>query len=296
MLSIGVLGTAKNTGKTTTVNALLKCLVGKSLAITSIGFDGEDLDHITGLPKPKVVVEEGTVVATSEQAAKHSTAKLQLLRKLNIATAFGPVCLYKVRQSGTVVLVGPNNSEDLLMLKDVLKSEQIEIFLVDGAINRVVPFQHVEFVILALGASRSTSIDVLLTEARVIVKALRLPLSEDDRNVIEGLVSQDKLKSLRNERISVESPMHLLLAEDLAGLERLLDELDIAVLRRPELICVTINPYYPVRRMEGFVLNRVDLTELSRTIEQELNVPCLDVMKEEERLCRILEEKIRGLK
>jgi molybdopterin-guanine dinucleotide biosynthesis protein len=56
MLSLGVLGTAKNTGKTTTLNALLKCLSEKLLALTSIGFDGEDLDHITCLPKPNVFV------------------------------------------------------------------------------------------------------------------------------------------------------------------------------------------------------------------------------------------------
>lgn len=292
MLILGVLGTAKNTGKTTTTNALLKCLSDKPLAITSIGFDGEDLDHITGLPKPKVFVEESTVVATSEMAAKHSTAKLQLLKKLEITTALGPVGIYRVKQPGTVVLVGPHSSNGLLTLAETLRSENIEIFLVDGAINRIVPFQHADFVILAVGASRSTNIDFLFLETKVIIRTFELPLGRGTRKVLKGLISTEKLSMFRGESISVESPMHLLLTEDFAKLEKLLQEIDIAVMRKPKLLCVTINPCYAERRAEGFTLAQIDLSELSKMIERELNIPCLDVAKEEERLCRIVEEEI----
>jgi len=292
MLSLGVLGTAKNTGKTTTLNALLKCLSKKLLALTSIGFDGEDLDHITGLPKPKVFVEEGSFVVTSEEAAKHSTARLHLLRRFDIRTALGSICLYRVRGSGTVVLVGPYSSEDLLTIKEVLEKDMVEVFLIDGAINRIVPFQHSNFVILAVGASRSTNLDFLLSETRVIVKALRLPIDGRDRRIVEGLVSLEKLSSLRGEHILVESPMHILLTDDLTKLEQLLNETDVAVMRKPELLCVTVNPCYPERRMEGYSLARIDLSELSKAIERELEVPCLNVTQEEERLCKIVEEKI----
>jgi len=292
MLSLGVLGTAKNTGKTTTLNALLKCLSKKLLALTSIGFDGEDLDHITGLPKPKVFVEEGSFVVTSEEAAKHSTARLHLLRRFDIRTALGSICLYRVRGSGTVVLVGPYSSEDLLTIKEVLEKDMVEVFLIDGAINRIVPFQHSDFVILAVGASRSTNLDFLLSETRVIVKALRLPIDGRDRRIVEGLVSLEKLSSLRGEHILVESPMHILLTDELTKLEQLLNETDVAVMRKPELLCVTVNPCYPERRMEGYALARIDLSELSKAIELELEVPCLNVTQEEERLCKIVEEKI----
>jgi hypothetical protein len=292
MLSLGVLGTAKNTGKTTTLNALLKCLSKKLLALTSIGFDGEDLDHITGLPKPKVFVEEGSFVVTSEEAANHSTARLHLLRRFDIRTALGSICLYRVRGSGTVVLVGPYSSEDLLTIKEVLEKDMVEVFLIDGAINRIVPFQHSDFVILAVGASRSTNLDFLLSETRVIVKALRLPIDGRDRRIVEGLVSLEKLSSLRGEHILVESPMHILLTDELTKLEQLLNETDVAVMRKPELLCVTVNPCYPERRMEGYALARIDLSELSKAIERELEVPCLNVTQEEERLCKIVEEKI----
>ncbi|MBU4562316.1 hypothetical protein KKB17_02785, partial [bacterium] len=53
---LGILGTAKNTGKTTTTSALLEIANNKNLSvgITSIGYDGEDIDNITGLPKPRI--------------------------------------------------------------------------------------------------------------------------------------------------------------------------------------------------------------------------------------------------
>ncbi|MFN3282700.1 MAG: hypothetical protein ACK40Q_00495, partial [Pseudothermotoga sp.] len=89
MLTIGILGTAKNTGKTTALNSVLKCLNDRRIAVTSIGFDGEDLDHVTGLPKPKVIVDEGTLVVTSVEAARYSTAKLELLENLPLETPMG---------------------------------------------------------------------------------------------------------------------------------------------------------------------------------------------------------------
>jgi hypothetical protein len=191
-----------------------------------------------------------------------------------------------------VVLVGPYSSEDLLTIKEVLEKDMVEVFLIDGAINRIVPFQHSDFVILAVGASRSTNLDFLLSETRVIVKALRLPIDGRDRRIVEGLVSLEKLSSLRGEHILVESPMHILLTDELTKLEQLLNETDVAVMRKPELLCVTVNPCYPERRMEGYALARIDLSELSKAIERELEVPCLNVTQEEERLCKIVEEKI----
>ena len=58
---LGILGTSKNTGKTTTTSALLEIANNKNLSvgITSIGYDGEDIDNITGLPKPRIFAKRG---------------------------------------------------------------------------------------------------------------------------------------------------------------------------------------------------------------------------------------------
>lgn len=293
MLTIGILGTAKNTGKTTALNAVLKCLSSKTVAITSIGFDGEDLDHVTGLPKPKVIVDEGTLVITSTQAARYSTAKLELLEELGLKTPMGEICIYRVKQLGTVVLVGPNSSDDVLDVMKRLQSYAIDFLIVDGAINRMVPFQHADRVIIATGAARTTNLDELVLEARVMVKAFRLPKASDNGRIdLSGVITVDKLRSFVDKPVLVESPIHLILANDYRKLEELIEKMDIAVVKRPELICVTVNPCYPERRVEGYELSRVDISQAVERLKKELDVICIDVNKEENILCNALEKEL----
>lgn len=289
MLTIGILGTAKNTGKTTALNAVLKCLNNKNLAITSIGFDGEDLDHVTGLPKPKVIVDEGTLVITSEEAARHSTARLELLERLSLKTPMGRISVYRVKELGTVVLVGPNSSDDLFDVMKKLQSYKVDFLVVDGAINRMVPFQYVNYVIIATGAARTTNLNELVAEARLMVKAFLLPRADDENRVLlPGIVSVEKLQSNSDKSLLVESPIHLILADNYKKLEELLENLDIAVRRKPELLCVTINPCYPERRVEGYQLSRIDISEAVSVLKKQLDVICIDVNKEENILCDFL--------
>ncbi|MEJ5229556.1 MAG: hypothetical protein WHT65_06105 [Pseudothermotoga sp.] len=288
MLTIGILGTAKNTGKTTALNAVIKCLNGKKIALTSIGFDGEDLDHVTGLPKPKVVVDEGTVVITSTQAARHSTAKLELLEELPMKTPLGKISVYRVKQLGTVVLVGPNSSDDLFDVIKRVQQYKIDLLIVDGAINRMVPFQFVDRVIIATGAARTTNLDELILEAKVMVKAFRLPKEDNNRINLSGMVTIDRLQMHSRDAVLVESPIHLILADNYKRLEQLLEEMDIAVVRKPQLICVTVNPCYPERRVEGYELAKLDISQVVERLKRELDIVCIDVNKEENQLCEVL--------
>src|SRR5579875_2471080 len=60
-----VVGTAKNVGKTTTVNALLRVAQdrGIKIGLTSTGRDGEAFDAVDDAPKPRIFIEAGTLVA-----------------------------------------------------------------------------------------------------------------------------------------------------------------------------------------------------------------------------------------
>lgn len=289
MLTIGILGTAKNTGKTTALNSVLKCLNNRKIAITSIGFDGEDLDHVTGLPKPKVIVDEGTLVVTSEEAARYSTAKLELLENLPLKTPMGKICVYKVKELGTVVLVGPNSSDDLFDVMRKLQPYELDFLIVDGAINRMVPFQYVDYVIIATGAARTTNLDELVIEAKLMVKSFLLPKADgENRIILSGVVSIEKLQSYSDKSLLVESPIHLILAGNYRKLENLLEKIDIAVKRKPKLLCVTVNPCYPERRVEGYQLSKIDISQVVETLRKELDIVCIDVNKEENILCEIL--------
>jgi len=64
---ISIIGLSKNVSKTTTLNHIINLLRDKqTIGVTSIGRDGEPYDAITELPKPKIIVEEGTIFATAE--------------------------------------------------------------------------------------------------------------------------------------------------------------------------------------------------------------------------------------
>ena len=60
-------GMCKNAGKTTALNALIRGAKarGVSLALTSIGRDGEREDLVTGTNKPPIYMTGGTLFATA---------------------------------------------------------------------------------------------------------------------------------------------------------------------------------------------------------------------------------------
>jgi len=78
---ISIIGLAKNVSKTTTLNHIINLLRDKhTIGVTSIGRDGEPYDAITELPKPKIIVEEGTIFATAEDSLKNSDIKNELIK------------------------------------------------------------------------------------------------------------------------------------------------------------------------------------------------------------------------
>ncbi|MDY6895165.1 MAG: hypothetical protein SVO01_07110, partial [Thermotogota bacterium] len=69
MKSVSIVGLEKNTGKTETINYLLKTL-NKRIGITSIGLDGEPIVQLTSMPKPHIGIVKGTIFATAEKYYK----------------------------------------------------------------------------------------------------------------------------------------------------------------------------------------------------------------------------------
>ena len=100
---IGIAGTAKNTGKTTTTISLLRILNNKGIkaGLTSIGYDGESIDNITGLTKPKIVVNRGMLVAISLQCQNLGTAGIEVLESLNISTSLGKIICGTIIKEGS---------------------------------------------------------------------------------------------------------------------------------------------------------------------------------------------------
>ena len=168
-LRLGVIGTAKNTGKTTTLIALIQEAQKRHipLAVTGIGYDGEAIDNLTLLPKPRLDVFPGILLATAEECVNQATARFKILEKTEEETSLGKVQIVETISPGRVLLVGPNKTDALDRVLARLE-KRVSLVLIDGALGRMVPICVADTVIFATGASRSTNIAHLAQEMRAI--------------------------------------------------------------------------------------------------------------------------------
>lgn len=170
MRTIGFAGTAKNTGKTTAALHLLElsCAAGYRSALTGIGYDGEALDNVTGLPKPRYFVRRGVYVATAESCLKSGSAGYILRQRTGIDTILGPVVIVEVNRPGLVVLAGPNKRADLQRVFSLLEQFGADLTIVDGALNRLVPMVCAGGVVLSTGAAFDDCISRLAAHAAAL--------------------------------------------------------------------------------------------------------------------------------
>ncbi|HHV78156.1 MAG TPA: hypothetical protein GXX40_00840 [Firmicutes bacterium] len=292
-LRIGFAGTAKNTGKTTTLSALMDSFLedGWRLGLTSIGYDGENLDNVTGLPKPRIYVQPGVLVATSTRCVEASSAKLRLVRETDINTSLGPVIIGKVEEPGLVVLAGPSYSKGLESVLLLFEEEGVRVSFIDGAFGRIAPMNVADGLVLCTGAARDRRVSVIAEEARGVERILKLnswsgspdavlpqgsligeypdegllPVRLPPRGavLVEGAVSPAALnlflsshrELLDGGTVVFENPVSLIAGGAAAENERLIRQfhsVKFCVLKRLELFGVTVNPFYPERgRVEG---------------------------------------------
>ncbi len=173
---IGIAGTAKNTGKTTVTLALLEETRKRNIktGLTSIGYDGEEIDNVTGLPKPRIMVGCGDIVAIAEKCLNVSTAEIEIIEKTDFLTPLGKIIIGVINKEGLVVLAGPNKSKDLKIIISLLKKYGSEFIIIDGALNRLVPMTEAEGIILATGAARNKDIKRIAAETANIIEVFQL--------------------------------------------------------------------------------------------------------------------------
>ncbi|HPH96339.1 MAG TPA: hypothetical protein PKW33_07125 [Anaerolineaceae bacterium] len=180
MNTIGFAGTAKNTGKTTTARFVLAAAhrAGLRLALTSIGYDGENRDTITGLPKPRFELQPGDWLATAEKCLKTSTAVCRVEAVLPIQTILGRVVLAQVEQAGEVLAAGPNRAADIRLLLERLEALGVDLAMLDGALNRVAPMNAADGLVLATGAAYDERIPAIAAHAAALAGLFQLPQVE----------------------------------------------------------------------------------------------------------------------
>lgn len=179
---VSIIGMAKNVGKTTTLNYLIKKLSDKkTLGLTSIGRDGEDKDLTLDIPKPRIYVNQGAVIALATKCLEESDFTKQILETTGIFTPLGEVVIVRALSDGFVELAGPSINIQLKEVIKLLQKHGANLILIDGAFNRKAQTSLAicDGVILCTGASYSSNIDEVVSDTTHLVNLLTLPEVDD---------------------------------------------------------------------------------------------------------------------
>lgn len=197
--TLSIVGMAKNAGKTTALNFLIEEAMdeGIILGITSIGRDGESQDLVTGTEKPKIYLDQDTIVTVPTQLYDLADAGLEILKKTKYSTPMGDLLICRVADSGYVQIAGPPAAMDTKRVCEEMFAYGCELILIDGAIDRksIASPETSDAIILSTGAVLSRSMKRVVDETAHIVNLYSIPEMEEGnaRTLIEENNFDDKI-------------------------------------------------------------------------------------------------------
>ncbi len=223
--SLAIIGMDKNAGKTTVLNHLIQeaKAVGftPTLALTSIGRDGEEKDLVTSSAKPRIYVYPGTLVATSRDLLKRCDLTKEILETTGINTPTGEVILFRAISSGFVEIAGPSSVEGARKIKEAfLEIDPESFYLVDGALSRKSTAGHflTDGAILATGASTSSSMDRVVDRTLTMVEIFKSPKLSEDYQLVKEKLQESRLVVFGEDTRTLEVDLAFSAAKEAAEL------------------------------------------------------------------------------
>jgi len=147
------------------LNHLIEEFKHHTLAITSIGLDGEELDQITFLPKPRISVFPGMLVLTALSTLKMAFFEYEILKKIPVFTSLGQMVLIRANSEGKVLLAGPSSVYDMIVSLRYLELYLPEHLLIDGAFSRQSSANVADAIIYCVGGGYSHDLDKIIDHA-----------------------------------------------------------------------------------------------------------------------------------
>ncbi|MBR3303279.1 MAG: hypothetical protein IKI67_03725 [Bacteroidales bacterium] len=182
--SLSIVGLEKNTGKTECLNYILKRLPSDnySVAVTSIGIDGESKDQVTGTAKPEIVIKEGTIFSTSEAYYHRRQVLSELLEITAERSSLGRIVTARALRSGKVMLGGPSSSQSLGRWVESVAKFGADLTIVDGALSRLSSASPIisESLVLTTGAAYSIDMERLVRSTKFIVELVGIDLAQNE--------------------------------------------------------------------------------------------------------------------
>lgn len=204
--TLSIVGMAKNAGKTTALNYLIEEAMdeGLQLGITSTGRDGESQDLVTGTEKPRIYLDQDTIVSVPTQLYDLADAGLEIIKRTPYSTSIGELLLCRVADSGYVQIAGPVATMETKKLCRDMFEFGCELILIDGAIDRksIASPETSDAIILATGAVLSRNMKKVVEETAHIVGLYGLeefPAS-DVRNLIQERITEEKILLIKGDK------------------------------------------------------------------------------------------------
>ncbi len=181
--SLSIVGLEKNVGKTECLNYILSRLPlhQKTVAVTSIGIDGENKDQVTATHKPEIYLRPGMYFSTAESHYNERKLVSELVEITNERSSLGRIVTGKVIVGGKAIISGPSSGLSLRRWVAGIKQHGVDLTIIDGAISRLSSASPAisKAMVLSTGAAYSSNINTLVHKTKFVVEMIALPKLED---------------------------------------------------------------------------------------------------------------------
>ena len=180
--TLSIAGMCKNAGKTTALGSILSnCPDGETIALTSIGRDGESEDVLTGAPKPAINIRKGSIYATAEELLPKCEPRGEALTGTGVFTPLGEVLILRAPDDGKVELAGPSMVTQLVGISQLFLEYGADRIIIDGAMGRksLCSRSLSEAAILCAGAACGDNIDEVVAGTAHVCRLLMTPEDRD---------------------------------------------------------------------------------------------------------------------
>lgn len=172
--SISLVGNVKNAGKTTALNAFIGASLHNTLGLTSIGLDGEELDLVSSLPKPRILIPQGALVAGAKDCLAESPLDYEVLERTGVFTGLGEVLIVRAKKAGTALVGGPSTLADAKRIVARLQALGAGRVFVDGAFGRLSHAGLCEAMVYIVGAHQSPDMNKVVRQAGTAIRRFTL--------------------------------------------------------------------------------------------------------------------------
>ncbi|MTI66941.1 MAG: hypothetical protein FH753_10120 [Firmicutes bacterium] len=195
---ISIVGMAKNSGKTVTLNQIIEEAFNEDIiiGITSTGRDGERQDVVTNTEKPTIYVTEGVLIATTTENLSMGDAKVEVISVTDYRTPLGNIVIGRVKDDGYVQIAGPQTNKGIKEVSDLMLELGAELVIVDGSLNRISSASPLvtEATILATGAVVSRNMNKVIKETIHTTNLFSLEeVNKAHKSLIEDIMDNKKV-------------------------------------------------------------------------------------------------------